>query len=212
MPEGGFRVPPKPYDSRRHATNDRVGGHAPCHHGPGANDGATTDGDTMKDDRPGSNPYVILNDDAKVVLWPGACNVHQRFRPEHITAVRAQLPGVRVIVHPECPMEVVDLADEAGSTSAIISRVAAAPPGTQWAIGTEWNLVKRLQQAYPDQTIVSLSDEPSACRTMNKITVRKLARVLEGFRCGKVVNQVTVPDEIARLARVALERMLEVGQ
>ncbi len=147
---------------------------------------------------------------ARIILWRGWCNVHQRFRPEHVLAWRAREPAIRVIVHPECPMEVVDLADEAGSTAAIIRRIAAAPPGTKWAVGTEWNLVHRLQQEHPEQMIASLSPEPSACRTMNKITLPKLARVLEALLRGEIIHQVTVPETVARSARVALERMLEV--
>jgi quinolinate synthase len=92
---------------------------------------------------------------AKVILWPGVCNVHQRFRPEQVAAVRAQYPGIRVIVHPECKAEVVRLADDAGSTAYIIRQVEAAPAGAQWAIGTESRLVARLQQEHPEQTIVS---------------------------------------------------------
>ncbi|NLF00008.1 MAG: quinolinate synthase NadA [Anaerolineales bacterium] len=147
---------------------------------------------------------------ARIILWRGWCNVHQRFRPEHVLARRAEMPGVRVIVHPECPMEVVDLADEAGSTAEIIRRVEAAPAGTKWAIGTEYNLVGRLHDQHPEQTIVSLSPEPSLCRTMNLITTAKLARVLEALLDGELINQVTVPPDVAQSARLALDRMLEV--
>ncbi len=147
---------------------------------------------------------------ARILLWRGWCNVHQRFTPEHVLARRREMPGVRIIVHPECPMEVVDLADEAGSTEAIVRRVGEAPPGSQWAIGTEFNLVNRLQHEHPEQTIVSLSPEPSYCRTMNMITLDKLARVLEGLARGELVNPVTVPPDVAAQARLALERMLEV--
>ncbi len=162
---------------------------------------------------------------ARVLLWRGWCNVHQRFLPEHVAAWREQEPptstsvGVRIIVHPECPMEVVDLADEAGSTAYIIRRVEESPPGTKWAIGTEFNLVNRLKDEHPEQFIVSLrlcsgqalSPKPSYCRTMNLITLEKLARVLEGLARGESVNPITVPPDVARHARVALERMLEVG-
>jgi len=146
----------------------------------------------------------------KVILWPGACNVHQRFRPEQVHAVRQRLPGVRVIVHPECPMEVVDLADDAGSTAHIIAQVEATPPGTRWAIGTEARLVHRLQAQHPEQHIVSLADVPPFCRTMSQITLDNLAKVLEALVEGRIVNQVTVDAETARWARVALERMLVV--
>ncbi len=147
---------------------------------------------------------------ARVFLWRGWCFVHQCFRPEHIAAWRAQRPDIRVIVHPECPMEVVDLADEAGSTSFIIRRVEESPPGSAWAIGTEFNLVNRMQNEHPEQFIVSLSPQPSLCRTMNMITAEKLARVLEGLRRNELVNPISVPPDVAAQARLALERMLEV--
>ena len=148
---------------------------------------------------------------ARVILWPGACNVHQRFRPEHVSAVRERFPGIRVIVHPECKMEVVDLADDAGSTAHIIRQVEAAPPGTRWAIGTESRLVRRLQQDHPEQLIVSLADVPPFCRTMGQITLSNLARVLEALAGGELVNEVSVDAETAHWARMALERMLELG-
>jgi quinolinate synthase len=145
---------------------------------------------------------------AKVILWPGACNVHQRFRPEHVHAVRRRLPGVRVVVHPECPPGVVDLADDVGSTAKIIALVEEAPPGTRWAIGTEARLVHRLQAANPEQKIVSLAQVPPFCRTMSQITLENLADALEALVDDRIVNQVTVDDETARWARVALEQML----
>jgi quinolinate synthase len=149
--------------------------------------------------------------EAKVLLWRGFCNVHQRFLPEHVLAWRERDPEIRIIVHPECKMEVVDLADEAGSTAYIIRRVEESPLGTTWAIGTEFNLVNRLKHEHPQQFIASLSPEPSYCRTMNLITLEKLARVVEGLATGELINQVTVPEDVARHARVALERMLEVS-
>jgi quinolinate synthase len=148
---------------------------------------------------------------ARVFLWRGWCHVHQCFLPAHVTAWREREPGIRVIVHPECTMEVVDLADEAGSTATIIRRVEESPPGTKWAIGTEYNLVKRLRNEHPEQFIVSLSLEPSLCRMMGRITLGKLAHVVEGLARGEVINPVTVPPDVARHARVALERMLEVS-
>jgi quinolinate synthase len=108
-------------------------------------------------------------------------------------------------------MAVVDLADEAGSTAAIIKRVEESPPGTRWAIGTEANLVNRLKHAHPEQFVASLSSEPSYCRTMNLITLEKLARVVEGLVEREIINRVTVPEDVARDARVALERMLEAS-
>jgi quinolinate synthase len=148
---------------------------------------------------------------SRVILWLGWCNVHQRFLPEHVTGWREREPGVRVIVHPECPMEVVDLADEAGSTAHIIRRVSEAPPGTRWAIGTEWNLVNRLKHEHPEQVIDSLSPRPSRCGTMNRITVDNLARVVSGLTRGERINTITVPADVAASARVALDRMLELG-
>ena len=145
----------------------------------------------------------------RVFLWRGWCCVHQRFFPEHITAWRERMPGVRIIVHPECTMEVVDLADEAGSTAYIIRRVEESPPGTQWAIGTEFNLVNRLKNEHPEQFIASLSPEPSTCSMMNLITLEKLARVVEGLARGELINPITVPPGVAHYARMALERMLE---
>jgi len=148
---------------------------------------------------------------ARVFLWRGFCNVHQRFRPEHVTAWRERDPEIRVIVHPECEMAVVDLADEAGSTAYIVKRVEESPPGTRWAIGTEANLANRLKQEHPEQFIDHLSPEPSYCRTMNLITPEKLARVLDGLVVGRIINRITVPNDVARDARVALERMLEAS-
>jgi quinolinate synthase len=145
---------------------------------------------------------------AKVVLWPGACNVHQRFRPEHVAEVRARFPDIHVLVHPECKMEVVDLADDAGSTSYIINQVLAAPPGTRWAIGTETRLVQRLQQDHPEQQIISLASVPPFCRTMSQITLQKLAQVIETLAHGELVNEVVVDAETTHWARIALERML----
>jgi quinolinate synthase len=147
---------------------------------------------------------------ARVVLWPGACNVHQRFRPEHVRAARERWPGVRVIVHPECSMEVVDLADEAGSTARIIQQIESAPAGTRWAVGTESRLVHRLARQHPEQRIVPLADVPPYCATMGQITLSTLAQVLEGLMRGERLNPVTVEPDVARWAKVALERMLDL--
>jgi quinolinate synthase len=147
---------------------------------------------------------------ARVVLWPGACNVHQRFLPDSVARVRERWPGIRVLVHPECRADVVELADEAGSTSYIIQQVQAAPPGTQWAIGTESHLVHRLQAEHPEQTIVSLAAVPPFCRTMAQTTLKSLTDLLEALVAGRLVNRVTVDPETARWAKVALERMLSV--
>jgi quinolinate synthase len=147
---------------------------------------------------------------ARVILWPGACNVHQRFRPEHVRAVRDEFPGIQVLVHPECRMEVVDLADGAGSTAHIIDQIRTAPPGTRWAIGTETRLVRRLQQEHPEQQIRSLADVSPFCRTMGQITLHNLTHLLDNLAKGVLVNQVLVDAETAHWARIALERMLSV--
>ncbi len=147
---------------------------------------------------------------ARVVLWPGACNVHARFRAEHVLALRQRYPSILVAVHPECRMEVVDLADRVGSTAYIIDQVAAAPAGTRWAIGTESRLVYRLQQEHPDQQIISLAETAPFCRTMSQITPQNLAQLLGALVDGEVTHEVTVDTETARWARIALENMLAV--
>ena len=148
--------------------------------------------------------------EAKVILWPGACNVHQRFRPEHIDAVRKRSPGIRVLVHPECRMEVVELADDAGSTAHIIHQVEAAPAGTEWAIGTETRLVQRLQEEHPEQQIISLADVPPFCRTMGQTTLKNLDHVLESLASSEFAGEVMVDPDTTKWARMALERMLAV--
>jgi quinolinate synthase len=147
---------------------------------------------------------------AKVLLWPGACNVHQRFRVEDIFRVRERFPGIRVLVHPECKLEVADLADAIGSTAFIISQVQDAAPGTQWALGTETRLVHRLQEEHPEQRIVPLASVPPFCRTMSQITLQNLVDVLEPLTERQLRHEVTVDSKTGRLARIALERMLEV--
>ena len=147
----------------------------------------------------------------RIFLWRAWCSVDQRFLPEDVIAWRRRTPDIRVIAHPECMEEVVDLADEAGSTATIIRRVEESRPGARWAIGTEFNLVNRLRNEHPEQFIASLSPEPSTCRTMNLTTLDLLARVLEGILRGELVNPVIVPESVAGKARGALERMLRVG-
>jgi quinolinate synthase len=133
------------------------------------------------------------------------------FRPEHVDAMRAHLPGVKVLVHPECSMEVVDKADLAGSTSFIIKQVEAAPPGTVWAIGTELHLVKRLEQQHPEQAIRFLSPVVCMCATMYRIDLAHLCWSLEHLEAGKPVNVIQVDAETAKWAVTALERMLAVS-
>lgn len=157
----------------------------------------------------GQSPERIRR--ARLILWPGWCYVHTRFRPNHVRAWRERDPEIRILVHPECTPDVVALADEIGSTSYIVRRVKESPPGTKWAIGTEANLVLRLAREHPEQSISYLGDEPHYCRTMNRITLEKLARVLEGLLRGELVNPITVPPETAEPARLAVERMLQIG-
>lgn len=147
---------------------------------------------------------------SKVILWKGHCSVHQMFRPEHVHRFRDEHPGIRILVHPECPREVNDLADVSGSTGAIIRAVEAAPPGTKWAIGTELHLVNRLKAEHPDQEIHFLSPVICMCATMYRIDLPHLCWALENLRDGKVVNEIVVDEETSRWALVALERMLAV--
>ncbi|MGO1545038.1 MAG: quinolinate synthase NadA [Gulosibacter sp.] len=147
-------------------------------------------------------------DDAKVILWNGFCSVHKRFTVKQIEQARAQYPDVRVIVHPECPMPVVDAADESGSTDYIRKAVEAAPAGSTIAIGTEINLVQRLAAEFPQHNIFCLDDVVCPCSTMYRIHPGYLAWVLEGLVAGEVRNQISVDTAVATPARVALERML----
>ncbi|WP_299166654.1 quinolinate synthase NadA [uncultured Arthrobacter sp.] len=146
--------------------------------------------------------------DSRVILWHGFCSVHKRFTVNQIEKARAEFPGVRVIVHPECPMPVVDAADEAGSTDYIRKAIAAAEPGTTFAVGTEINMVNRLAAEYPEHTIFCLDPVICPCSTMYRIHPGYLAWVLEGLVAGDVRNRITVEPEVAAHARVALERML----
>jgi quinolinate synthase len=146
--------------------------------------------------------------EARVILWHGFCSVHKRFTVGQIEHARAEFPDVRVIVHPECPMDVVDAADEYGSTDYIVKAIEAAPAGSTFAIGTEINLVQRLAARFPQHTIFCLDSVVCPCSTMYRIHPGYLAWVLEGLVRGEVVNQVSVPAAVAEPARVALERML----
>jgi quinolinate synthase len=152
---------------------------------------------------------------AKFILWKGNCYVHQVFSPDDILRVRADRPGVRVIVHPECPHDVVALADSVGSTEHIIQAVEQSADGSVWAIGTESNLVARLARRFASKTIVSLSNRQAYCKQMARITPGHLLWVLDsiadaGADIQKIVNRVTVPPSIADQARIALERMIQI--
>lgn len=147
---------------------------------------------------------------AKIILWDGLCSVHQEFLPKHVHSWRERDPEVNIIVHPECMMKVVDQADYVGSTGYIINTIEAAPPGSKWAIGTEVHLVNRLKNQHPDKMISLLSPAMCACVTMGRIRVNKLAEVLEALVDGRVMNQITVPEDVAQYARIALDRMLAI--
>ncbi len=146
--------------------------------------------------------------DATMILWRGHCSVHGRFSPGCVSEVRERIPGVNVIVHPECQHEVVLAADYVGSTEKIISTIEQAPPGSAWAVGTELNLVQRLAQANPDKTVIFLDKTVCYCSTMNRIDLPHLVWTLESLAAGQVVNQITVDDRTAAEARAALEQML----
>ncbi|MBB5779578.1 quinolinate synthase NadA [Nonomuraea jabiensis] len=145
---------------------------------------------------------------ARMILWRGHCSVHGRFTAESVDDVRARIPGVNVLVHPECRHEVVLKADHVGSTEHIIQTLESAPAGSSWAIGTELNLVKRLAQEFPDKSISFLDKTVCYCSTMNRIDLPHLVWALESLVLGEVVNQITVDEDTAHWARVALDRML----
>ncbi|HZU55069.1 MAG TPA: quinolinate synthase NadA [Actinocrinis sp.] len=161
------------------------------------------------------NPYKPnggLTDDqlrnAKMILWRGHCSVHGRFTAECVDEVRERIPGVNVLVHPECRYEVVEKADYVGSTEYIIKTLEAAEPGSSWAVGTELNLVRRLANKHTDKQIVFLDKSVCYCSTMNRIDLPHLVWTLESLVAGKVVNRITVDPETARYSRLALEQML----
>ncbi|WP_043638331.1 quinolinate synthase NadA [Nonomuraea candida] len=147
---------------------------------------------------------------AKMILWRGHCSVHGRFTAESVDDVRARIPGVNVLVHPECRHEVVLKADHVGSTEHIIKTLRAAPAGSSWAIGTELNLVKRLAQTFPDKNISFLDRTVCYCSTMNRIDLPHLVWALESLVLGEVVNQITVDADTTHWAKVALDRMLSL--
>ena len=145
---------------------------------------------------------------AKVILWKGHCSVHGRFSLDSVVDVRERVPGVNVLVHPECKHEVVTAADYVGSTEYIINTLDAAPTGSAWAIGTELNLVKRLALAHPDKQVVFLDKTVCFCATMNRIDLPHLVWALENLVEGTVVNRIEVDPDVAHWARIALDRML----
>ena len=154
----------------------------------------------------GNTPEAI--EAARMILWKGHCSVHGRFRKENVDAIRAKVPGVNVLVHPECAHDVVTAADYVGSTEYIIKTLDAAEPGSSWVIGTELNLVRRLANAHPDKDVHFLEDTVCFCSTMNRIDLPHLVWALESLVAGEVPNRIMVDDETQRLAKIALDRML----
>lgn len=148
-------------------------------------------------------------EEVKVILWKGHCSVHEKFNVKHIENLRERESDVNIIVHPECTFDVVQASDFNGSTSFIINTIENAAPRTKWAIGTEMNLVNRLAEENPDKDIVSLNPFMCPCLTMNRIDLPHLLWSLEKLEQGEVVNQITVPQHVAKYAVLALRRMLD---
>jgi quinolinate synthase len=156
----------------------------------------------------GNSPEQLRR--ARLILWKGHCSVHGRFRPWHVEQVRREVPGIKVLVHPECIREVVEMSDLNGSTEFIIKTLEEAPSGSAWAVGTEVNLVNRLVKRHPDKHVRLLAPDLCMCATMYRIAPQNLAWALESLLAGHVVNQITVDEGTARWARVALDRMLAI--
>jgi len=156
----------------------------------------------------GLEPELVQR--ARIILWKGHCSVHTRFTVRQIEQLRAQHPGLRVIVHPEVPWDVVQAADEAGSTEHIIKRVTESPAGSIWAVGTEIHLVNRLAKEHPDKTVLTLNGCGCLCTTMYRISPQHLTWALENLVEGRVVNRITVRPEVKQWARTALDRMLQI--
>jgi quinolinate synthase len=149
---------------------------------------------------------------ARIILWKGHCSVHQRFLPEHADRVRAAYPGIQVIVHPECRLEVCQKADAIGSTERLIRLIEDAPAGSMFAVGTEIHLVNRLSKRFAPlgKKVMTLDDAGCLCTTMFRISPQHLAWALENMVEGRVVNRITVAEDVKRWSRVALGRMLEI--
>ena len=158
----------------------------------------------------GLEPEDLLRSD--VILWKGHCSVHKLFRPEHVDEVKAQHPGIKVIVHPECDHAVVQKSDMTGSTEGIIKAIEASQPGDQWAVGTEVHLVNRLakQAAERDVFVRILSDCQCLCTTMYRIDPQHLLWTLDELAEGRVVNQISVPSHVRQWSLTALDRMLKI--
>ena len=158
--------------------------------------------------RPGGGLTPDQLRDARMLLWKGHCSVHGRFSLESVQEVRERIPGVKVLVHPECQHEVVTAADLVGSTEFILRTLAEAPAGSKWAIGTELNLVRRLGAEHPDKTVAFLDRTVCFCSTMNRIDLPHLVWALESLASGQLVHRITVDPDTATDARKALDRML----
>ena len=165
--------------------------------------------DPFAEEMGGNTEEALRN--SKVILWKGHCSVHQMFQATHVHKFRADYPGINILVHPECPQEVNDIADYSGSTGYIIRTVEAAEPGSQWAIGTELHLVNRLKDEHPDKEIHFLSPVVCMCATMYRIDMAHLCWSLENLANGKNVNVIEVDEETSKYSLIALERMLEVN-
>ena len=159
-------------------------------------------------------PNGGLTDDeilkAKVILWRGHCSVHGRFSLENVVEFRSRIPDIKILVHPECQHEVVQVADVVGSTEHIIRTIENSPKGSKWAIGTELNLVKRLADKYPDREIHFLDKTVCYCSTMNRIDLPHLVWAMETLVAGREVNVIKVNDEVKHNSKLALERMLSL--
>jgi len=158
----------------------------------------------------GNTPEAIQR--ATFILWKGHCSVHKRFTVDQIAKARQEHPDVQVIVHPECPLEVVRASDFNGSTEVILKTVTNAPAGTTWAVGTEINLVQRLASENPDKTIFCLDPQICPCSTMYRIHPSFLLWTLENLVQGRIVNEIVVPEKTKQFARLALDRMLAIGK
>jgi quinolinate synthase len=159
----------------------------------------------------GGNTEEALHD-AKLILWRGHCSVHGRFKDWHVDKIREDVPGVKVLVHPECTYEVVQKSDLNGSTSYIIKTVEESPSGSKWAIGTEVNLVNRLAKRFPDKEVRLLAPDLCMCATMYRISPQSLAWSMENLAEGIVVNEIAVDPETSELANVALGRMISMTE
>lgn len=149
---------------------------------------------------------------AKLILWRGHCSVHGRFKPWHVDQIRQEIPDIKVLVHPECMYEVVEKSDLNGSTSYIINQIENSPSGAKWAVGTELNLVNRMQKKFPDKEIRLLAPDLCMCATMYRIAPQNLAWAMENLVEGRVVNQIEVDNETKHFALIALERMISLTE